>query len=77
MKVNDAVLMSKDYVKQCYQNREINETQRLESEQHFLMGLWAMLQLARQMPLEKIDQLEKEIREYQIERVKELEAKGK
>ena len=77
MKVNDAVLMSKDYVKQCYQNREINETQQLESEQHFLMGLWAMLQLAKQMPLEKISQLEKELREYQIERVKELEAKGK
>jgi hypothetical protein len=37
------------------------------------MGIWAMLQLAKQMPKERIEILEKEIRDYQVQRVKELE----
>ena len=74
MKVNHALEMAKDYVNQVYPSKvNLSPNQREESEQHFLMGIWAMLQLAKKMPAEKIEELEKEIREYQEKRVKELE----
>ena len=82
--LNDVDVMAIDYVNQVYKH-PISETQRQESQQHFIMGIWAMLQLAKQMPPERIDTLEKELidtlekelRECQIKRVKELEEKAR
>ena len=74
--LNDVDVMAIDYVNQVYKH-PISETQRQESQQHFIMGMWAMLQLAKQMPPDRIVTLEKELRECQIKRVKELEEKSR
>lgn len=69
--VNDLYKMARDYVSQVYP-RGCHPRQRDESEQHFICGVHAGVQLLRQLPPEKLETLDKEIRAFQMERVKTL-----
>jgi hypothetical protein len=72
--INDAELMATDYVSQVYPGLDKESSQFKESEQHFLMGIWALLQLLnnKNFNLSKVQTIENEIREYQTKRLSDL-----
>jgi len=76
--VSDAYKMADDYVKQVYPWLKESSNQFKESQQHFLMGIWAALQLLKNDKFTKkmTIKLDSELREYQKARLESLKSGG-
>lgn len=71
MKINNITELAKVYQKAIYPSGA-HPIQLKETEQAYLAGFYEALQISKQLPKDKLELAEKELREFFDKRIKEL-----
>lgn len=74
MKINNITELAKIYQKAVYPTGA-GQIQLRETEQAYLAGFYEALQISKQLPKDKMELAEKELRDFFDKRIKELEGK--